>query len=783
MANLYLLSYNNYFNRIIKKPYATISEYLDNFSYEAFFGLNFNPNDGLNTTHIFNSYFSEFAPNYLLVENEETLSFTRWFVVNTVRERGGQYRITLKRDILSDFYNETMQGVSFITKGFVSAENALIFNSENTQVNQIKKAEIPLRDSTRASWIVGYLAPNLAAEGDVNVSVSYEQETIPDIEDFEYSEYVGKTIKGLINYDKSYFGVYAPRTKASTIVITRYFNNTGEEQYLGFGQSYPSHTIYISNKTPQQVANLDLPMNYNVFNTVLTNVLGNDDYEELLKFKDKIYKDGNSYKKVVITQLNNEEFVDYNATKTNTPNVIQEVEIALSNSGCEFRSFVAPYDNYEIPIRIYYSSFVLTLEEVGTPITQANVIFKSTIKQLKDAPYKMFCIPVSNNAILKVADNEIYTDKDKMFQMASSIATGLKTSADGFLYDIQLLPYCPIEDKFILTTDVNGIEYIGGGEEHKDFDIIRDNADNEVGYIFYCDRSSFTTNISAIGSINYPSVNVNDPIDFKAKNETYMFRIVSPNYANSDNFNIFMNYGINYFNVDCTYKPFTPYIKLSINYKGLYGQDFDDQRGLILGGDFSLPVISDNWINYQIQNKNYAAIFDRETQHLEYQHKWNMASTITGGAVGTVAGAFMGSQLGSAALGGAISAGGGILDVVGTAATYGESMDYRKDTYQMNLQNIQALPQGLIKTSAFNYNSKLIPFVEIYHCTDVEFESVKNKIKYSGMTLNVIGSIQNYLNPSDITYIQGKVIRLDINEKSHIANAINSEIQMGVYYE
>ena len=776
MANLYLLSYNNYFNRIIKKPYATISEYLDNFSYEAFFGLNFNPNDGLNTTHIFNSYFSEFAPNYLLVENEETLSFTRWFVVNTVRERGGQYRITLKRDILSDFYNETMQGVSFITKGFVSAENALIFNSENTQVNQIKKAEIPLRDSTRASWIVGYLAPNLAAEGDVNVSVSYEQETIPDIEDFEYSEYIGRELYGEINFNTSYYSLFpSDHTQyRSHYVVARYLNNTGS--VFGTEMIPTSYSFKVLNKNKNELAAESLPINTSVFNTLLYPSISNEDISELLKLRNKVYKDGNVYKKVVFKLEEDVKQKVVEVKNSTYPNVYQAITQALTNKGIT-------YQDGDIYFYITAQKFTLTLEEVGSPITQANVIFKSTIKQLKDAPYKMFCIPVSNNAILKVADNEIYTDKDKMIQMASSIATGLKTSADGFLYDIQLLPYCPIEDKFILTTDVNGIEYIGGGEEHKDFDIIRDNADNEVGYIFYCDRSSFTTNISAIGSIYYPSVNVNDPIDFKAKNETYMFRIVSPNYANSDNFNIFMNYGINYFNVDCTYKPFTPYIKLSINYKGLYGQDFDDQRGLILGGDFSLPVISDNWINYQIQNKNYAAIFDRETQHLEYQHKWNMASTITGGAVGTVAGAFMGSQLGSAALGGAISAGGGILDVVGTAATYGESMDYRKDTYQMNLQNIQALPQGLIKTSAFNYNSKLFPFVEIYHCTDVEFESVKNKIKYSGMTLNVIGSIQNYLNPSDITYIQGKVIRLDINEKSHIANAINSEIQMGVYYE
>lgn len=70
-------------------------------------------------------------------------------------------------------------------------------------------------------------------------------------------------------------------------------------------------------------------------------------------------------------------------------------------------------------------------------------------------------------------------------------------------------------------------------------------------------------------------------------------RLVAPNYANYEDINYFMNYGIDFINIDCTYKPLTPYIKLNINYKGLYGKDFDNNRGLILGGDYSLPIMSD----------------------------------------------------------------------------------------------------------------------------------------------------------------------------------------------
>lgn len=784
MTNIYLLKYNNYYNRIVKKPYTTIGEYLDTHEYEAFFGINFIPNDGVTTTHIFNfTPRPNFVPDYLIAEDNETGLYTKWYIVEQVRTLKGQYRMNLVRDVLSDYYEETKQATTFINKGFVNSENPLIFNKEGVAVNQIKKQEILLKDSTRAAWIVGYLAPNLAAEGDVTVNVSYEQEVIPDISEFEYPEYIGQTIEGFLNSNSSYFVIYGRYSldAEGSIPVRRYFDNKGARTNSASDQNLPVGTPYVRNMLADTLADLNIPMNYDVFNTLLPKTTSNDELLNILKLKDKVYKDGDKYKRVTINPLTNEVNKIVNATISDYPNIIQTVNDALVNAGCQISE-----QSRALRVVLNYSSFVLTLEEVGSPFTTANVTFKSTIKNLKDAPYKMFAIPMSENAILRVGQTDIYTNKDRMLQIASSIATGLKTAADGFLYDIQLLPYCPFEDKFMQTLDKNGIEYIGAGQEHKDYDIVKDSSDNIIAYLFYADRSSFTTNVTAVGTSLYPTLDYNNPTEFKTKNETYMFRIVAPNFANFEDFNYFKNYGVNYFNVDCTYKPFTPYIKININYKGLYGQDFNDQRGLILGGDYSLPVISDNWINYQIQNKNYANIFERENQNIEYKHKWNMASTVSGAAVGTMQGAFMGGMLGG--VGGAIAGGIGAgitggLDIGRAAGTHAEDMDYRKDMFNFNISNIQALPQGLVKTSALNYNSKIYPFVEIYGCTEEETEVVRNKIKFDGMTLNVLGSIRDYLNPSDMTYIQGRVVRININEDSHMANAINSELNKGVYYE
>ena len=773
MANLYLLKYNNYNNRIVKVPYETVEQYLNNHDYMAFYSMNFNPNDRLTTNHILNMTLNDFVPDYLLVE-EETGRFTRWFVTKITRTRGGQYLINLKRDVLGDFYNETREGVSFISKGFVNAENPLIFNSEGISVNQIKSKEILLKDSTAAAWVVGYLAPNLAAEGDVNISVTYEQDVVPDISEFDYIDYVGKEIKGLINEDKSFYMVRTTSNGGNFRQVKRFFNNTATGDY---SFQTPTDTIYVTNANSTELINKSIQVDSNILSTIVTNI-SKSDFEEIMSLKDKVYYDNGVYKKVVISDINNSEEQSYEVvTNSNYPNVFQAITGAMEDAGLIV-------EGTRIPIRIYYSSFTLNLQEVGAPFTSANVTFKSSIKQLKDAPYKMFAIPLTpDNAILRVGNVDIPTTRDRTLQIASSIASGLKTAADGFLYDIQLLPYCPFKDLFMQTIDVSGIEYIGTGQEHIDYDIIRDNEDNIIAYMFYADRSSFTTNITGIGSLLYPPLDFNDPVDFKTQDITHEFRIVSPNFANYEDFNYYKNYGLNYFNVDCTCKPFTPYIKLNINYKGLYGGDFDDQRGLILGGDFSLPVINDNWANYQIQNKNYANIFERETQNLEYKHRWNMASTVIGAGVGTAKGGLLGSMFGMGAAGALGSAVAGVADIIGTQATFAEDMDYRRDMFEFNIQNIQALPQGIIKTSALNYNSKLFPFVEIYSSTEEEKEFVKNKIKFSGMTLNIIGSIKDYLNPSDLTYIQGRIIRMNINEDSSVAAAINTELNMGVYYE
>lgn len=338
-----------------------------------------------------------------------------------------------------------------------------------------------------------------------------------------------------------------------------------------------------------------------------------------------------------------------------------------------------------------------------------------------------------------------------------------------------------------------------------------------LNMIFWCTDSQFSFNkflenyflLKADGSYKQDVVtklikeNIQrgeNPKDIKVKNQTDMLRLASPNYSNFFDMNIQKNEGIEYINVDCTYKPYQPYMHLNPNFKGLYGADYNDVRGLICGGDYSIALTTDVWATYQLQNKNYQAIFDRQIQQLEVQHSiqkesdvWGaVTGTFTGMASGAVTGAMTGGMVGGgygaaigavagAVIGGATSAVGGMADVYNNARLRELQISTSKNLHTLELANIKALPIGLSRTSYLTNNNKLFPFLEFYTCTPIEEMAVRNLIDYNGMTINRIDKIKEFQSDEELPYIKAKLIRIEIQDDAHQVNDIANELAMGVY--
>ena len=163
------------------------------------------------------------------------------------------------------------------------------------------------------------------------------------------------------------------------------------------------------------------------------------------------------------------------------------------------------------------------------------------------------------------------------------VAQAISEKLGATLYDLQLLPYCPLpellEDPG--TSDMSIVNLTQG----TDYTLVKDASNKAVSMIVFPSKSSFSTKI-----------NLAEPIiikDVKVESECDMYRLCSPNYQGVFEFNAAKNNGISYFDVDCTYLPYNPYIHVNPNFDGLYGKDFDDTRGLICSGDFSLARITD----------------------------------------------------------------------------------------------------------------------------------------------------------------------------------------------
>lgn len=280
--------------------------------------------------------------------------------------------------------------------------------------------------------------------------------------------------------------------------------------------------------------------------------------------------------------------------------------------------------------------------------------------------------------------------------------------------------------------------------------------------------------------------------DIKVRNQIDMLRIASPNYSNFFDINVQRNKGVEYINVDCTYKPYAPYIHLNPNFKGLYGADYNDVRGLICGGDYSIALTTDAWATYQLQNKNYQAVFDRQIQQLEVaqsiQQQSDIVNAIAGVGTGAIGGALVGAKVGGGygAMAGAVagamtSAVGGMADVYNNERMRELQISTMKDIRNYQLDNIKALPLGLSKTSYLTNNNKLFPFLEFYTCTPIEEQAVRDKLDYNGMKINRVGKISEFQSEDELPYIKAQLIRINMHDDAHQAKAISDELAIGVY--
>lgn len=880
-----LEAFNNYFNRKIK-ILNDVDSYINQYAYDGFEDINFNPNDDVSTEIIFNFNKVNIDPDYLLVcencadvSNDNPTIVSRWFVIESSRTRNGQYRLRLKRDVVADNFNALRTAPIFVQKAWLNDNDPFIFNSEGMSFNQVKIGEKLLKDATQSAWLVAYIARGETG----TISVQDIEGDISSITISEIASLTGiaeGTITAMLNTDGQTTqtkNVYSDNKMRISFVInafpyvdTRFmlltdnaFNFTKKEyNYNGYGGSTTDATYLTTAGTGQLNTNIceNIIQNANnnktgfisdlstaINDTILTlediSKIESAIAGKVISYQGKYYRARispadtimSSYRDILWNSyVNIANVISSSAmspTTANTTGLIryyfktQSYAISLTEESFgvstlslsasrnvlnnkEYDMLCMPYNDIEIRLNstttqtetitmsdddywktedgyYFYKKTFLPLLPLGTSIVNVELPSAYDV-EYDDTSYEITIrtiiqwSPQSSfqyNPVLTLLQPNPTSKGDVCRRIASELGRQLGAKC----YDVQLLPYCPLADK-VYQGGVDSSDLIAS----KDYTLIEDANNAIVGICFYCWKDSF-------------QVYINERIEsqessLKIENECNKYRLVSPNYQGVFDFSVAKNGGVvPSFSAFCTYKPFTPYIKVAPLFMNLYGAEYGDNRGLICGGDFSISRTDSAWVQYELNNKNYQNIFNRDIQNLDFNQNIEMRLQLLNASVGAVGDAVKGAGAGmmatgspygaiaGAVIGGATSAIGGAIDTNILAQQQREARSYMIDKFNYQLGNVKALPYTLTKISAFDINSKIFPFIEFYSCTQEEKEAFVNKIRYESMTVMRVGTISDFITPEE-HYFKGELIRLeDVEGESHLFNAIYEEILKGVY--
>lgn len=802
-SNIYIYSYNNYFNKTFKRE-STLADY--GTPKHTLTDANFNYGDGVVTSHIVNY---EGEGDYLIVTDAENNILHRWFIIDDNKTRGGQLRLNLRRDLRVDYYDLWKNADMIVHRGWPKYFNPIIFNPEGFSFNQIKQSEEFLRDDSLTPWYIIYFAKNCpTTTGTVSLSENYDFTINTPIDE---SVFANGSIYTCYDNRKIF-----SNSNQKTLVTSRVdwlkllilgnntFNDLVEERsardrdYIWFDQNTATVRTQLTNAY------------YNKWSAwTADSYFGKTDgitgtNREQLEMGSFIIKDStNALYQITITKN-----VNYGVESTTVTTTLSDAMKTAINA----TSLTREGDWGDEAFGIIYDETIYSVQ--ASLITTGSVSWEidfSNKQNTVDADYNIIAIPKQTIRIF-TSDNDWHlVDENWSRALIESILSKVR----NYIYDIQLLPYCPYPQN--CTYDFSDTEY--GTIYLYDYEYapvrgLRSNqayhnssSDNHL-FMLYVEKSQFEFNITKFyepSDGHWWERNIDlkpqqykqngDIVNYKIDNECRTYRLCSPNYNGLFEFSVAKNDGVNQFNIDVTLRPQNPYIHINPNFKYMYGDDFNDARGLICQGDFSLPIVTDQWQTYEYQNKNYQNIFNRQMENLDFnQHQervqagWGIAGGAIGGGMSGAMTGFMASGMNP--IGAAVGAGiGTASSLIGGIADYNmltdrqeEQRDFAVDNYKYQLGNVKALSYSINKVTPLTNNNKIWPFIEIYDCTSAEKDILYKKLYYTSFTIEKIDTLSNYGEDGVLHFFQATPIRLDnAHMSTHEIDELAQEIEKGVY--
>ena len=801
MIYLFLEKFSNYASRKIYRL-ETRMEYIAGRLFCELSTNNFNPNDGIEADAIVN-WPKAWEPDYMVLLTDDQEVSSRWFVMEWIRTRGGQYRAVLRRDVLADYLGPVMKASAIVERGPLSPASPYIFNAEDFSLNRIKKQEKLIKDETGTPWIVGYVSTDTDAPTPISISG-------PDASSYPSFESLDLT---LIDPSHPTSGAVCEVMEAAPLFGFRaqYSTATPGPGYSKFLFSsgnglveedasnpfWPQTSVWFDiynyqDDVPRSVRQIwdDLvKANASSLTPELAlrdNVRAFSDLGPLLSTNGKVFYSSNDHKYYKLTVTRTSSAVEQFGV-AHAGDSYPSLFFALASLVSQFAEDAAnalPDGDKRVRYTVYQDSgdymlfkykkatLSFAIEEVVGD-GQSRIGISNQRRRLIDAPFDMFCMK--------------YTQRNlQLAQALLSAAPADPENETKRLYDVQIVPFCPrrdyIENGMSLSgmtegSDYQHIEKESGGTWVEDDDVL-----------FWCLRSSDSFSVDVPVPVGQTE-GTSTAESLKVANECDFVRLCGPNYATVFEFSPAKNGGVSSFRVDFTYKPILPYIHIAPVFSGLYGSFNDDARGLIICGDMSVDTISDAWTQYVTSNKNFREIFDTNIKTLDASHdlqKIDRALGIAGGSA--AAGVATGLKTGNVWAGvgaAAVAAGTGLYNLAMFDKQYEITRNQAIRAFRLNLGNIQATPQTLTKATSYNVNNKYFPVIEFYSCTDEERLDVLKYIREFNYKIGILGSFEKTMEASekDVEYLRGEIVRFDssLAADQHTAAEISFEVKGGFY--
>lgn len=676
------------------------------------------------------------------------------------------WRITMVKDLVSAKYEEIITSKVLVSRMGIdrSVFNPILFMEEPLVLSEVKK-EHALLNELKNTKSYGYLAiwKRNSLDGTIEWNTSARGQMYHDIEVSSLSELDSYNFRNVVNQKRSVDIVWR---------MMGYLGDNLEQTGLLLKLYKEENNNY--NVGTTDIADLEYDLNSKRYVEVIAqrmnNTFINQNMNNLLKdYNYTIVNNGDTLRNIgkIVHVTTTDKYYEIQrqlVTKKTTYNLTQQDMNDITGyigatcfNGCPS----------VIMEEKYYGQKYVQIDPA--PAIQKTLSEYDTVV---DQPFQMMFIPMIEDGLVKY-DNKTYkTDKIMIENMLYDLIATYG-GENSKLVDVQVIPYSPLDGYHNMWNENTKVLDIG--DRAKDVITVEDK--DFIIPMFQVDYAQYML------TIEYKL----DVEDYKVS-QKHKYILTSPSGATPYEFSLSKNRGLDGFIVKVDLRPYASYYQIQPIFKGLYGNNYNDTRGLVWKEDMSLTLISNAFETYKRQNINYLNSFNSEVDFqrsqlaITHEANWGnygfdagkrmVEATVEGvtfladatakdvwfGAKGAAAGGVgMAAIIGGAAVSEAIEAGQLAYNNKMDKKLLANSLTQQRDQFNYNIGNIKAIPENIEKVSGIYGTNNFIPYLQVFAPTNEEIQYYNDYLDTYGVNVGMMVDLTKF----NFDLLQGTIVKFN----------------------